>query len=432
MAAPQRIVQLLYGQPRRAVDAQVQQHLLAPQRPAFVKDRMGKQPPPAARMMIRRHELQVMARVAFVGAGKGQTEMLLLLGELPGPRALGGAQVVHPEHPALGLHECARLLVGSRGNHRAQKLRHRLDLEHVPFRERHRAGPAEALGDALRFPLVKLQQRFVGSPLRTRLGDDLFRRTVAAKTRAGGLKQLAHALHFAQRKGFHLAERVIQTEFIPHPALQGRSPNSEGASRRQRTLLHLLPVSLHGLPGCTDQRRIARLRRGRLEQFPYSFKQRHATRHRLLHHQLAETEPILDYHCHLSPRDIAENREFKDLFDIWLEGDHYKWRAMRFNGVAERYCTGAAGPFEKFQAWAATVPHTVRNPLYHWTHLELKRYFGIDELLDEESAARIWKNANQQLARPELTAQGTLKRFNVESLCTTDDPVDDLDRKSVV
>jgi glucuronate isomerase len=147
---------------------------------------------------------------------------------------------------------------------------------------------------------------------------------------------------------------------------------------------------------------------------------------RRLYHQFAETEPILDYHCHLSPRDIAENRQFKDLFEIWLEGDHYKWRAMRFNGVAERYCTGAAKPFEKFQAWAATVPHTVRNPLYHWTHLELKRYFDIDELLDEESAARIWKKANQQLATPELTAQGILKNFNVASLCTTDDPVDDL------
>ena len=147
---------------------------------------------------------------------------------------------------------------------------------------------------------------------------------------------------------------------------------------------------------------------------------------RRLYHQFAEPEPILDYHCHLSPRDIAENRQFNDLSEIWLEGDHYKWRAMRSNGVAERYCTGAAMPFEKFQAWAATVPHTVRNPLYHWTHLELKRYFGIDELLDEESAARIWKKANQQLALPELTAQGILKGFNVASLCTTDDPVDDL------
>ena len=99
---------------------------------------------------------------------------------------------------------------------------------------------------------------------------------------------------------------------------------------------------------------------------------------RRLYHQFAETEPILDYHCHLSPKDIAENRQFKNLFEIWLEGDHYKWRAMRSNGVAERFCTGDADPFAKFQAWAATVPHTLRNPLYHWTHLELQRYFGID------------------------------------------------------
>ncbi len=147
---------------------------------------------------------------------------------------------------------------------------------------------------------------------------------------------------------------------------------------------------------------------------------------RRLYHQYAESEPILDYHCHLSPRDIAENRQFKDLFEIWLEGDHYKWRAMRANGIAERYCTGTAKPFEKFQAWAATVPHTLRNPLYHWTHLELKRYFGIDELLDEESAARIWKKANQRLDTPELTTQGIFKMFNVAAVCTTDDPADDL------
>src|SRR6516165_1742719 len=92
---------------------------------------------------------------------------------------------------------------------------------------------------------------------------------------------------------------------------------------------------------------------------------------RRLYHQFAEEEPIFDYHCHLPPRDIAENRQFKNLFEIWLEGDHYKWRAMRSNGVAERFCTGDAEPFEKFRAWAATVPHTLRNPLYHWTHLEL-------------------------------------------------------------
>jgi len=147
---------------------------------------------------------------------------------------------------------------------------------------------------------------------------------------------------------------------------------------------------------------------------------------RRLYHQFAEKEAIFDYHCHLSPRDIAENRQFKNLFEIWLEGDHYKWRAMRANGVSEKFCTGDADPFAKFQAWAATVPHTLRNPLYHWTHLELKRYFGIDDLLDEESAARIWKKANAQLATPELTTQGILKKFNVSALCTTDDPVDDL------
>src|SRR6267142_1613640 len=147
---------------------------------------------------------------------------------------------------------------------------------------------------------------------------------------------------------------------------------------------------------------------------------------RRLFHQFAEGEPILDFHCHLSPRDIAQNRQFKNLFEIWLEGDHYKWRAMRANGVAERFCTGDAEPFAKFQAWAATAPHALRNPLYHWTHLELERYFGIDELLDEESAARIWKKANQQLATPQLTCQGILKKFNVTTLCTTDDPADDL------
>ena len=146
-----------------------------------------------------------------------------------------------------------------------------------------------------------------------------------------------------------------------------------------------------------------------------------------LYHQYAEAEPIFDYHCHLSPRDVAENRQFKDLFEIWLEGDHYKWRAMRANGVAERFCTGAAKPFEKFQAWAATVPHTLRNPLYHWTHLELQRYFGIDELLDEGSAARIWKEAGERLATPELSAQGILKQFDVVAFCTTDDPTDSLE-----
>ena len=148
---------------------------------------------------------------------------------------------------------------------------------------------------------------------------------------------------------------------------------------------------------------------------------------RKLYHQYAEAEPIFDYHCHISPRDIAANRQFKNLFEIWLEGDHYKWRAMRTNGVAERFCTGSASPFDKFKAWAATVPHTLRNPLYHWTHLELKRYFGIAELLDEKTAGKIWKKANEKLATPELTTQAILKKFKVKVVCTTDDPVDSLE-----
>jgi len=147
---------------------------------------------------------------------------------------------------------------------------------------------------------------------------------------------------------------------------------------------------------------------------------------RELYHRFAADEPVFDYHCHISPKDIAENRQFKNLFEIWLEGDHYKWRAMRSNGVAEKYCTGDATPVDKFKAWAGTVPHTLRNPLYHWTHLELTRYFGISQLLDETTAEKIWKTANAKLAKPELTTQGILKKFKVKVVCTTDDPVDDL------
>jgi glucuronate isomerase len=147
-----------------------------------------------------------------------------------------------------------------------------------------------------------------------------------------------------------------------------------------------------------------------------------AARH--LYHQFAAPQPILDYHCHLSPRDIAENRRFANLFEIWLEGDHYKWRAMRANGVPEKYITGDATPYEKFLAWARTVPYTLRNPLYHWTHLELQRYFGIPELLDEKSAPSIWERANAALAG--LTAHAILQKFRVEVVCTTDDPTDDL------
>ncbi len=147
---------------------------------------------------------------------------------------------------------------------------------------------------------------------------------------------------------------------------------------------------------------------------------------RRLYAQYAQPEPILDYHCHLPPQDVAANRRFANLFEIWLEGDHYKWRAMRANGVDERYCTGNAEPREKFLAWARTVPQTLRNPLYHWTHLELKRYFGIDCLLDESTAPRVWEEANEQLAGEDLRAHGILGRFRVKAVCTTDDPVDDL------
>jgi glucuronate isomerase len=145
---------------------------------------------------------------------------------------------------------------------------------------------------------------------------------------------------------------------------------------------------------------------------------------RRLYHEYAQAQPIVDYHCHLPPGDIAQNRRFGNLFEIWLEGDHYKWRAMRANGIPEKYITGNASPYDKFLAWARTVPYTLRNPLYHWTHLELQRYFGITDLLDETSAPGIWDQANAALA--DLTAQSILQKFNVEVVCTTDDPTDNL------
>jgi glucuronate isomerase len=146
-----------------------------------------------------------------------------------------------------------------------------------------------------------------------------------------------------------------------------------------------------------------------------------------LYHRVAAAQPIVDYHCHLSPRDIADDRRFENLHAAWLEGDHYKWRAMRADGVAEDRITGAATPREKFQAWAETVPHTLRNPLFHWTHLELRRHFGIETLLDGDSAEAIWTEANRQLATGPLTARGILERMNVEFVGTTDDPADPLD-----
>ncbi len=146
---------------------------------------------------------------------------------------------------------------------------------------------------------------------------------------------------------------------------------------------------------------------------------------RALYHTYAEREPIFDYHCHLSPQLIADNHQFADLAEVWLGGDHYKWRAMRTNGVAERFCTGDATPREKFQAWAETVPHTLRNPLYHWTHLELKRYFGVDVLLNGNTAEKVWKQANAKL--PKLRVHDLLTNSKVAVVCTTDDPADPLD-----
>ncbi|WP_139070150.1 glucuronate isomerase [Bacillus sp. FJAT-27225] len=145
-----------------------------------------------------------------------------------------------------------------------------------------------------------------------------------------------------------------------------------------------------------------------------------------LYHNYAKDMPIYDYHCHLSPKDIAENRKFSNITELWLEGDHYKWRALRANGVDERYITGDADPKEKFAAWAKTVPNTLGNPLYHWTHLELKKYFGIEELLDETSWERIWDKCNELLEKDEYSVQNLILRSNVKVICTTDDPTDDL------
>jgi glucuronate isomerase len=146
-----------------------------------------------------------------------------------------------------------------------------------------------------------------------------------------------------------------------------------------------------------------------------------------LYHEFACDLPIIDYHCHLPPEQIAEDHQFKNLTEIWLYGDHYKWRAMRSNGVPERYCTGDASDWEKFLKWAETVPKTLRNPIYHWTHLELNRPFGInDRLLSPETAKSIWEECNEKLAKKEFSARGIMKQMNVVLVCTTDDPISDL------
>lgn len=145
-----------------------------------------------------------------------------------------------------------------------------------------------------------------------------------------------------------------------------------------------------------------------------------------LYHEFAVNMPIIDYHSHLSPKDIAEDRIFNNLTEAWLEGDHYKWRAMRANGIDESYITGDRPPKEKFRKWAETVPDTFRNPLFHWTHLELRRYFGIDEILNATTADHIYELASEKLQKPEFSCRGLLKRMNVRMVGTTDDPADDL------
>jgi glucuronate isomerase len=146
----------------------------------------------------------------------------------------------------------------------------------------------------------------------------------------------------------------------------------------------------------------------------------------ILYHDYAKGLPVIDFHCHLPPQDIAANRQFDNLTQIWLEGDHYKMRAMRANGVNEKYITGNAPDIEKFMKWAETIPYAIRNPLYHWTHMELKRYFGIDKILNSSTAQEIYDKASQLLRSSEYKVQNLIKNKNVEVLCTTDDPADDL------
>lgn len=146
-----------------------------------------------------------------------------------------------------------------------------------------------------------------------------------------------------------------------------------------------------------------------------------------LYHRFAKPLPIIDYHCHLPPAEIGTDRRFENLTKIWLDGDHYKWRAMRANGVDERYCTGDAPDYEKFEKWAQTVPYTLRNPLYHWTHMELRRPFGIKKLLNPSTAREIYEEATALMQKPDFSARNIMRKMNVEVVCTTDDPIDSLE-----
>lgn len=146
-----------------------------------------------------------------------------------------------------------------------------------------------------------------------------------------------------------------------------------------------------------------------------------------LFHDHAKKLPIIDYHCHLNPQEVASDHKFRSITELWLGGDHYKWRALRTNGVAEKFITGDASDWDKFQKWAETMPYCMRNPLYHWTHLELKTCFGIDKVLNPQTAREIYDECNEKLASPEFSARNLMLHYNVEAVCTTDDPVDSLE-----
>ncbi|MDR1544395.1 MAG: glucuronate isomerase [Prevotellaceae bacterium] len=146
-----------------------------------------------------------------------------------------------------------------------------------------------------------------------------------------------------------------------------------------------------------------------------------------LYHEHAENQPIIDYHCHLNPQQVAEDYRFRSITELWLGGDHYKWRAMRANGINEHFITGGASDWEKFEKWAETVPYTMRNPLYHWTHLELKTAFGITKLLSPETAQEIFNLCNEKLQSHEFSARNLMRKYRVEAVCTTDDPTDTLE-----
>ena len=151
-----------------------------------------------------------------------------------------------------------------------------------------------------------------------------------------------------------------------------------------------------------------------------------------LYHSYAADAPILDYHCHINPQEIYEDRQFENITQVWLGGDHYKWRQMRSNGIDEKYITGDATDREKFQKWAETLEKAIGNPLYHWSHLELRKYFGYEGYLNGETAEEVWNLCNEKLQQDDMSVRNLIKNSNVKLLCTTDDPIDDLHWHKVI